>query len=211
MKVTFLFDKTNNWIKEYIIDFDYPKKFPFNFNFKYSYKSISNQDIVFILGYTKVLPRSFIQKNKLNLVCHESDLPKGKGYSPVQWQILEGRKKIPIKLININENIDAGDILCSDHFILRGHELYSDIRKLQATATNKLINKFLLRYPKVRAIKQIGKSTYYRKRSKLDSELDVKKTIKDQFNLLRIVNNDKWPAYFRYKKRKYILKVTEEK
>jgi len=31
---------------------------------------------------------NFKLKNKLNLVIHSSDLPKGKSFAPIQWQIL---------------------------------------------------------------------------------------------------------------------------
>ena len=33
------------------------------------------------------------------------------------------------------------------------------------------------------------------------------KNIKSHFNLLRISNNNDWPAFFLYKKNKYILKI----
>ena len=52
---------------------------------------------MFVIGYTKILPKEFLEGNKLVLVIHESDLPKGKGFSPVQWQILEGKIKFQLQ------------------------------------------------------------------------------------------------------------------
>ena len=63
------------------------------FKIESNFKKIKNQNIVFILNYTKILPKSFLLKNNLNLVVHTSELPKGKGFAPLQWQILENKTK----------------------------------------------------------------------------------------------------------------------
>jgi len=47
----------------------------------------------------------------MNLVVHESDLPRGKGFAPVKWQILDGKKEIPVCLLETTEQVDSGDIL----------------------------------------------------------------------------------------------------
>ena len=54
---------------------------------------------------------------------------------------------------------------------------------------------------------QKGKITNYRRRKPTDSKLNINKSLKEQFNLLRIVDNKKYPAYFEYKDQKYILKI----
>ena len=65
----------------------------FSFKIEEHYKKIKGQDIVFILGYGKLLPETFLNKNKLNLVIHESKLPKDKGGAPIHYQILANKKK----------------------------------------------------------------------------------------------------------------------
>ena len=55
--------------------------------------------------------------------------------------------------------------------------------------------------------KQEGVPSYYAKRTPKDSELNINKSIKDQINLLRTVDNDNYPAFFRYKGMKYILEI----
>ena len=42
-----------------------------------------------------------------------------------------------------------------------------------------------------------------------DSLLDFNKTITEQFNLLRVVDNDKYPAFFENQGEKYFLKITK--
>ncbi|WP_457601072.1 formyltransferase family protein [Hydrogenivirga sp.] len=167
-------------------------------------------DVLFILSYFKKVPQDVLNKNKYNLVVHESDLPKGRGWSPLFWQILEGRNRIPIVLIEASEEIDAGDIYIKDYVELTGSELHDEIRRIQAEKTIELCIRFLRNYKNIKPMKQIGEPTYYRRRTPTDSELNIDKSIKEQFNLLRIVNNEEYPAFFRINGIKYILKIYRE-
>lgn len=172
------------------------------------YKNIANDyDIVFILSYFHIIPEQYLKKHKHNLVVHESDLPKGKGWSPLFWQILEGKKKIPIVLFEASRGIDEGDIYIKDFILFEGHELHDEIRKKQAQKTIELCLRFLEEYDKLNAKKQKGKSTFYEKRTTIDSELNIDKSLKSQFNLLRIVDNENFPAFFYCRGQKYKINI----
>jgi len=54
-----------------------------------------------------------------------------------------------------------------------------------------------------------GSETFYERRRPKDSELDVSKSIADQFNLLRVVDNERYPAFFYHNGKKFILKIYE--
>ncbi|HGG0417971.1 TPA: hypothetical protein ACJFE8_002771 [Clostridium sporogenes] len=41
-------------------------------------------------------------------------------------------------------------------------------------------------------------------------KLDINKTIKEQFNLLRVADNEKYPAYFMFNNKKYIVRIYKE-
>ena len=206
-KVGFLIDPNNNWIEKSI-----KKRFSKNTK-KYIYlvsknkKRFFNFDILFILGYTRFLSSNFLRKNSLNLVVHESDLPKGRGLAPVQWQLLKDKKRLPIKLFKVNQKIDTGDIYEHDYFFIKKSDLDNEIRFKQALATIKIIENFLRKYPRVKSSKQKGKASYFKKRNPKDHKLDVNKSLKANFNLLRISNNEKYPAYFNLHGKKYIIKI----
>ena len=210
-KVTFLLDKSNNWIESFLLNSALTKaNTKFEIQISNNYLETQGQDIVFILGYTKILDEEFLKSNKLNLVIHESALPKGKGFAPVQWQILEGAKFIPVCLIEANSLVDSGDIVFRHTFELSGFELYEEIRERQAAATIKIISEFLNIYPNFKREKQSGLESFYPKRGIKDGELDIDKSIKQQFNLLRIGNNEEWPSFFYYDGKKYLLKIYTE-
>jgi len=212
IKVAYLLDNTNSWIKKYLKKSTLIKK-----NKKYSskiftnYRRIENYEIVFILNYTKILKPNFLKKNALNLIIHASDLPKGKGFAPLQWQILEKKNKISICLFEAVQKFDSGRIFAKDHLILKGTELYDEIRYHEAKVIIRMIKIFLKKYPNVISKKQTGKSTFYKKRNPNDSELNINIPIKKLFNQMRIANNEKWPSFFYFKNKKFIIKIFESK
>ena len=209
-KVTFLLDKNNNWIKDDVKVFIKSNK-RFFFKLEENYKKIKNQDLVFILNYTKILPKQFLKKNHLNLVVHCSGLPKGKGFAPIQWQVLNNKNKIPICLIEADEKVDSGSIIEKTYFSLQGHELNNEIREIQSEETFKIIKKFLRKYPKLKRKTQTGKSSFYQRRYPSDSEININLNLKKIFNLLRVVDNENYPGFFIYIKKKYILKIYKVK
>ena len=63
----------------------------------------------------------------------------------------------------------------------------------------------------MRSIKQKGKGNFNGMRYPKDSELNINKTIKNQFNHLRINDNELYPSFFYFKGQKYIIKIFKEK
>tara|TARA_Y100000816_G_C25985671_1_gene514814 strand:+ start:75 stop:719 length:645 start_codon:yes stop_codon:yes gene_type:complete len=209
-KVTFLLDPSNLWIEKYIrkYNFKLSKKYLFKISKKAQY--VKHQDIVFPLSYTKILKKSFLKRNKLVMIAHPSKLPKDKGFAPIQYQILKNQKKIYVSLIKADEKVDTGPLYKRNFFILDGRELSDEIRHKQFVNIVKIIKQFLIKYPKHKFTKQVGKGTFNKKRFKKDSELNINKTIKSQFNHLRINDNKLYPSFFYYKNTKYLLKIFKE-
>tara|TARA_B100000989_G_C19498252_1_gene453072 strand:- start:697 stop:1347 length:651 start_codon:yes stop_codon:yes gene_type:complete len=207
-KIAFLLDKKNPWIFEYYKKF-YKKKFK-KVKILWNTKKLLNFDILFIINYTKKIDLKKFSSSSTNLVIHESNLPKGKGFAPLQWQVLQNKKNIIFSMIKINKMIDSGPIVMKKMLKLNGLELYDELRFLQAKTIFKMIDLFIKKYPKIKFKKQKGSSTFYRKRTTKDSKLNINRTIKSQFNKLRITNNNDWPAFFIYRKQKYIIKIFKD-
>ena len=209
-KVTFLLDKSNLWFEKQLKNYDFRLNNKYIFKISKNPNKIKNQNIVFPLSYTRILPESFFQKNELVLIAHPSKLPKDKGFAPLQYQILKNKNKIYMSLIKAAKEVDAGPIYFQNSFILNGTELSDEIRNIQGIQFLNIIKKFLIKYPKVKSKKQIGKGNFNKRRYPKDSQLDVNKTIKKQFNLLRINNNKLYPSFFYFKGHKYIIKIFKE-
>jgi len=168
--------------------------------------------LCFYLSYGRIVDQLTCEKYKNNLVIHASDLPSGRGWSPTSWMILEGKQSIPVTLLEVVKNVDSGPIYAQEWIELKSTSLTDQWRAELADATLRLATDFVSRFPESlnSAHCQEGEATYYAKRCPKDSELDIDKTLRDQFNLLRIVDNDNYPAYFLYTGKKFVLQIREE-
>ena len=211
LKITLLCDNKNSWIIPYMDEIYNELKEDDHQVYKvYDYQEIKKGELCFILGCEEIIPKSHLKLNEHNLVIHESDLPKGKGWSPLTWQVLEGKDEIPITLFEAAANLDSGKIYLQDTIKLDGTELNNELKAKQGKKTKELIYKFINKYPVIEGKTQKGKETYYPKRTPKDSELDINKTIKEQFDLLRVVDNERYPAYFTKDGVKYIIKIYKD-
>ena len=210
-KITFLLDRSNLWFEKQLKNFDFNLDSKYIFKISKNHNNIKNQNIVFPLSYTKILPESFLQKNDLVLIAHPSKLPRDKGFAPLQYQVLENKNKFYISLIKAVKKVDAGPIYLQNSFILNGTELSDEIRNIQGLQFLKIIKDFLIKYPNIKSKKQNGKSNFNKRRFPKDSQLSINQTIKKQFNHLRINDNKLYPSFFFFKGQKYIIKIYKEK
>jgi len=175
-----------------------------------SHEDIKDEfDVLFLLAYHKLVPQSILNQNRYNLVVHASDLPKGKGWAPLFWQVLEGQDVIKFSLFEAVAGVDAGNIYLQDELKLSRFELNAELRDKQGNLTCQMCKRFISKInmnPK--STPQEGDESFYRKRTPEDSRLDINKTIAEQFNLLRIVDNDSYPAFFEIDGHRYFLKIS---
>ena len=155
MLVQIVIDNNNSWIipyaeqlKELIINKD------IKCNLLHEYKKITRGDILVLLSCEQIFRK--LDLNKHNLVVHESALPDGKGWSPLTWQIIEGKHEVVITLFEAEEKVDSGVIYCQDVMKFEGHELIDELRKVQGEKTIELVMKFIDNYPNVNSILQHG-------------------------------------------------------
>jgi len=209
-KVTFLLDKSNLWFEKQLKNYDFKLNNKYTFKISKNSNNIKKQNIVFPLSYTKILPEIFLEENELVLIAHASKLPSDRGFAPLQYQILKNKKKFYMTLIKAEKGVDTGRIFLQNSFTLDGTELSCEIRKIQGSQYLKIIKKFLVRYPNVKSKKQKNKSNFNKRRYPKDSQLNINKTIKQQFNHLRINDNKLYPSFFYFKGKKYIVKIFKE-
>ena len=168
---------------------------------------ITENDVTFYLGCIKIAPPDVLSRARRNLVVHEGDLPRDKGFSPLTWQILEGKNAVPICLFEATEEADAGPVVYHEVMHFEGTELVDELRAAQGEYSLRLCREFLDAAAAPAGQPQIGEASHRARRTPKDSELDPAKSIADQFDLLRVVDNDRYPAYFTHRGRRYILKV----
>jgi len=176
-----------------------------------SKKQIETGDICFLLSCSRIVEQEYLNRNNHNIVVHASDLPEGKGFSPLQWQILEGKDEITLTLFEAADDVDAGPYYIKDEVRYHGTELYSELREKLALKIIEMCVEYINGYKTMKPKKQYGEESFYRKRRKEDDEIDPYDTIENQFNHFRIADNDNYPLYFHFRGEKYYLKVYKEK
>ena len=176
-----------------------------------SYTKIKDgNDIVIIISYYKIIPKKYLKKSKHNLVVHESNLPKGRGFSPLYWQILDGKTNIVFSLFECSEKMDAGNIYFKKKFKFSPNLIFEEIKIKQMNSALSLIDKFFYNYSKkkkFKSYKQKGKSSYFKRIKKNMCKLDINKSIKSQMNIIRTRDNKNFPSFFIYKRKKFVIKV----
>ena len=76
-------------------------------------------DVVFFVGWSCIIP-SEVLENNVCICLHPSPLPKYRGGSPIQNQLLNNEKNSMVSLFIMDEGIDTGDILFQSPFSLEG-------------------------------------------------------------------------------------------
>lgn len=207
--VSILIDNPNSWIVPFgKVLLEKVKSMDFDVTLVHSQEDIPNGFTSFYLGCEKIVKPKNLKKNTHNIVVHPSDLPKGRGFSPLAWQIEEGCNKICLTLFEAVEGVDAGPFYLKDWLSFDGTELNDEIKLKQGLKTVELCERFLKEMPA--PIDQEGEPTFYERRTKKSSELDPTKSIEEQFEKFRVVDNERYPAFFYLRDEKYILKIYKE-
>lgn len=171
---------------------------------------LTNGDILFLVSYNHIITDFEMQNFETVLVLHASDLPSGKGWSPYIWDILAGGKRITVSLVQAELPVDSGPIWAKQSFTLEGHELVNEINTKLFLTEIKLMSIAIDNYYSIEPkIQPKIHSEYFRKRTPEDSRLDPNKTIKEQFNLLRVADYHRYPAFFEHLGHKYKIKIEE--
>jgi methionyl-tRNA formyltransferase len=175
-----------------------------------SSSEVGNGDILFLISCLEIIKSDIRSRFKHTLVIHESDLPHGKGWSPIQWQILNGSNSITITLLDAADKVDSGDIWKKEIVKFEGHELSDEINSQIFPVKLNLMDFAIKNINYVNKIiqKEIDEPHFPRRTPK-DSEIDISKSISEQFNLLRIADNERYPCFFKYLGHNYKISLSK--
>ena len=173
-----------------------------------------NYDINILFSYFKIIEKKYLNRSKKNIVIHASDLPYGRGMSPLTWQILKGKTKVIFSLIEANEKMDEGKVFYKKSVKIPKNVLFDEIKRIQLESSLNLILKFLNKYKSTGKFPvnspQKGRSYYFKIRTKADSRLNINKSLKSQFNHLRVCDPKNYPPYFVIGGKKFIIEIRQE-
>ena len=109
--------KTKVWAENNSIEYVMPEKL----KDESFLKKISDYELFIVASYGKIIPKIVIDIPKYKVLnIHPSLLPKYRGPSPLQEQILNDERHIGVSIMLIDEQVDHGDILIQKEIEIKG-------------------------------------------------------------------------------------------
>lgn len=164
-------------------------------------------DFLFLISCHQIIGSEVRSRFRHTLVLHASDLPRGRGMSPHIWQILAGQNRIVLSLLNAESELDSGDIWQQLPIELNGTELHDEIHARLFDAETQMMSWALENCDRTKPWAQCGEPSYYRKRSPADSAIDPSRPLAESFDLLRVADSERYPAFFEFRGAKYRIHI----
>jgi len=200
---------SDTWMNQYIpLLIDQALQIGCAIRWVHDHRSLQPGDVCFLLSYGRIVSKDWLLLHRNNLVVHASDLPHGKGWSPMTWQILDEATAIPLTLFEASSDLDSGPIYCQKLLELQGYELAPEWQRLQAESTIELCLNWLKSYPdSLASVLQSGTESFYERRRPEDSRLSTELSLRELFPLLQVVDNQAYPAFFELKGRRFRFSI----
>jgi len=161
------------------------------------YQKISkfNPRYIFFPHWSWVIQEK-IFKNFECIVFHMTDLPLGRGGSPLQNLILKGINKTKISALKVIKKLDAGPIYMKRNLSLEGsaEEIY---KRASRIIFNDMIPSIIKNEPK--PVQQVGKVTIFERRKPEQSKIPEDISFEKIYDFIRMLDAEGYPrAYIEY-------------
>lgn len=152
-----------------------------------------NPDYIFFPHWSWIIPKEIYETYKC-VVFHMTDLPFGRGGSPLQNLIVRGIESTKISAISVSEELDAGDIYCKKGLSLKGSADEIFIR------ASKII--FFDMIPQIIKgdiipVEQLGEIVHFKRRSLYESEIkESVDSLGKFYDYIRMLDGEGYPKAF---------------
>ena len=154
-----------------------------------------NPNYIFFLHWSWIIPKNIY--NNFNCVLfHMTDLPYGRGGSPLQNLIMNKVYKTKISAIKVSENIDSGDIYLKESLDISTGSAQNIFKRSSQITFEKMIPEFLS--SKLSAKEQSGEIVTFKRRTPEQSSI---KTVKDLsltslYDFIRMLDGEGYPKAY---------------
>jgi methionyl-tRNA formyltransferase len=154
---------------------------------------------IFFLHWSWIVPVEII--NNYECVCfHMTDVPYGRGGSPLQNLIARGHRKTKLTALQMVEELDAGPVYKKCDLSLEGNaeEIYIRAGTLSAEMIHYIIHNQPTPVP------QNGNATAFKRRSPKQSAIPKLNSLSKLYDFIRMLDAEGYPhSYFEYKGFRY--------
>ena len=154
---------------------------------------------IFFLHWSWKVPDELI--DNYECVCfHMTDVPYGRGGSPLQNLIIRGHEDTKLSALRMVQAFDAGDIYCQENLCLAGNaeEIYLRASELSA----KMLYHIVQRQPE--PVPQKGETIIFKRRKPAESEIPKLNSLPQVHDFIRMLDAEGYPhAFIAYQGFKY--------
>jgi len=150
-----------------------------------------NPKYIFFPHWSHIIPESIFSEFAC-VVFHMTDLPYGRGGSPLQNLILEGVEDTKITALKVVEELDAGPIYMKSPLNLSGSA--NDIYHRASFVIESMIQKMILE--PCPPAPQTGEPTTFKRRTPKQSNIEKVDRKKTLFDMIRMLDADGYPHAF---------------
>lgn len=150
-------------------------------------------DYVFFIHWSWFIPKE-VYENFNCILFHCTDLPYGRGGSPIQNQILDNINHTKISAIKIIKNYDSGPIYLKENLCLNG-TCDEILIRISNIIFNKMIPKII--NEQLKPVDQVGEVTSYTRNynNRIEKEFNLNKI----FDFIRMLDGEGYPkAYIKF-------------
>lgn len=146
---------------------------------------------VFFLHWSWKVPPEITDRFEC-VVFHMTDVPYGRGGSPLQNLILRGHEETVVSAIRMTQEIDAGPVYARAPLSLAGaaHEIYARAGAVSARLAQRIIDERPVPRP------QEGKVVMFERRTSAQSELPSNLSPEKAYDFIRMLDADGYPRAF---------------
>lgn len=155
-------------------------------------------DLILFYGWSWKVP-DWIIDNHVVLCLHPSPLPKYRGGSPIQNQILNGEKESAVSIFRMTKDVDTGPLCAQEPFNLDGslREVLRRIKNIGLEETTRIIKEHM--NGGIQYWPQDGEATVFKRLSPKNSEITIDEltssTAEYLYNRIRSLQNPYPNAY----------------
>ena len=150
-----------------------------------------NPRYIFFPHWNWIVPSKIL--NKYESVCfHMTDVPYGRGGSPLQNLIIRGHKETKLTALKMSDELDSGPVYLKDTLSLHGSA--QDIFTRAACQIMELAFKISETNPVPK--EQVGEVTLFKRRGPSDSEITEKWNLEELYDFIRMLDADTYPKAF---------------
>lgn len=153
--------------------------------------SIIKPDFIFVTHWSYIIPEEIFNKYEC-IVFHMTDLPYGRGGSPLQNLIVRGKTQTKISALRVIKEIDAGDIYLKKDLSLYGtaEEIFIRANHIIGLMIEKIIKE------KIKPVPQKGEVTKFKRRNPKMSNIKNIKDLEKLFDYIRMLDAEGYPLAF---------------